>query len=70
MLNIKFSTTETNKSIPKEWTFKMATEKLASLWRQLLDYEIKLKSKKSSSPKPLNRSRVSNTGILSNSKSP
>jgi len=45
ILKIKFRMTEEGKLVPKEWIFKLASEKLAELWKQYLEYEIKMRDK-------------------------
>ena len=45
ILNIKFTHEVEGRLDPKEWIIKVTTPKLAELWKQLLDYEVKQMSK-------------------------
>jgi hypothetical protein len=36
---------EEGKLVPKEWVLKTASEKMANFWKQLLEYEIKMRNK-------------------------
>ena len=56
ILKIKFTYQEEGRIIPKQWAFKMATGKLAELWKQLLQYEVKMRGKSVSQTKRSNQS--------------
>lgn len=43
IMTVKFTTLDNGKLIPKEWILKTASPKLANLWKQLMDYELKMR---------------------------
>lgn len=51
MLRIKFTHEVDGKLVPKEWIFRITTARLAQLWKELLDYEVKMRAKAKSPEK-------------------
>lgn len=44
-MTVKFTILDNGKLIPKEWVLKTASDKLANFWKQLLEYELKMRNK-------------------------
>ena len=43
IMTIKFTVQDSGKLVPKEWTMKTASAKMANFWKQLMEYELKMR---------------------------
>lgn len=58
IMTIKFTILDNGKLIPKEWVLKTASDKLANFWKQLMEYELKMRNKSPPTKKTGNASAV------------
>lgn len=57
IMTVKFTILDDGKLVPKEWVLKTASDKLANFWKQLMEYELKMRNK-SPPPKKTGNSSV------------
>ena len=43
LMTIKFTVQDSGKLVPKEWIMKTASAKMANFWKQLMEYELKMR---------------------------